>query len=57
MKRTYQSEILRAIHEEAVANFEVGAITEKEMSEYDRDCLVEEEETAAVGDIATVETE
>jgi DNA-binding transcriptional regulator YiaG len=38
----YQSEILRAIHEEAVANFEVGAITEAEMREYDRDCLIEE---------------
>jgi DNA-binding transcriptional regulator YiaG len=45
MATKYQSEMLRAIHEEAVANFEIGAITEAEMREYDRDCLVEKKGT------------
>jgi DNA-binding transcriptional regulator YiaG len=42
METKYQSEVLRAIHEEAVANFEIGAITEAEMREYDRDCLAKD---------------
>ena len=38
----YKSDAFEAIHEDAMANFEVGAITEAEMREFDRMCLVQE---------------
>ena len=40
MKKKYQSKIMEAIHEEAQALFEAGAIDEQRMNEYDRACLV-----------------
>jgi len=40
--KKYKSEIYKAIHEDAVANFEVGAISEARMREYDKKCLVRE---------------
>jgi putative transcriptional regulator len=42
----YKSEIYEVIHQDAVANFEVGAISAARMREYDRDCLVQEPEPA-----------
>jgi putative transcriptional regulator len=42
----YKSEIYEVIHQDAVADFEVGAISEAEMKEYDEMCLVHEPETA-----------
>jgi DNA-binding transcriptional regulator YiaG len=36
----YQSELLGAIHETAVGLHKIGVISETEMREYDRDCLV-----------------
>jgi DNA-binding transcriptional regulator YiaG len=42
MKKKYQSELLMVCHQEAKANYEVGAITEARMREYDEDCLVPE---------------
>ena len=44
MEKKYQSELLGAIHEDAVANFEIGAITEEELQEYNAECLVYEAE-------------
>jgi DNA-binding transcriptional regulator YiaG len=44
MKRKYQSKIMEAIHEEAQALFEAGAIDEKRMAEYDQACLVSKKE-------------
>ena len=41
----YRSEILEVIHQDAMANFEVGAISEARMREYDEMCLVREPET------------
>ena len=38
----YKSEALRAIHEGALADFEVGAISDARMGEYDEMCLVQE---------------
>jgi hypothetical protein len=38
--RKYQSKLLGVIYEEALANFEVGAISEERLREYARDCLV-----------------
>jgi DNA-binding transcriptional regulator YiaG len=43
MKKTYKSEALHALHEDAAADFKVGAITESRMRYYDRECLVPEE--------------
>jgi DNA-binding transcriptional regulator YiaG len=42
MKKKYQSEQLMACHEAAQALFEIGAITEAQMQEFDTDCLVPE---------------
>jgi DNA-binding transcriptional regulator YiaG len=41
-KGKYKSEILMVCHMEAQALYEVGAISDKEMREADRDCLVKE---------------
>jgi DNA-binding transcriptional regulator YiaG len=43
MKRKYQSELLKACHQEAEDLFAVGALSETEMREFDRDCLVREQ--------------
>jgi DNA-binding transcriptional regulator YiaG len=42
MKKKYQSEILMVCHQEAESLYKVGAITEAQMREYDKDCLVSE---------------
>ena len=41
-KGKYKSELLMVCHMDAQAMHEVGAISDKEMREYDRDCLVSE---------------
>ena len=38
----YKSDILEVIHENATANFEIGAISEAKMREYDEMCLAED---------------
>ena len=40
MKKKYASEIMEAIHEEAEALYEVGAIGKERMAEYDHTCLI-----------------
>jgi putative transcriptional regulator len=40
MNRRYKSGAFRAIHESAVAKFEIGAISKERMLEYDEACLV-----------------
>jgi len=40
--RKYKSEIYEVVHQDAMANFEVGAISEVEMKEFDDMCFVEE---------------
>ena len=42
----YKSEICKVMHQDAMADFEVGAISEKRMREYDKDCLVHEPEAS-----------
>ncbi|MCL2191113.1 MAG: XRE family transcriptional regulator [Treponema sp.] len=48
----YKSEIYEVVHQDAMANFEVGAISEAEMREFDEMCLATEskadEETVAM---------
>jgi DNA-binding transcriptional regulator YiaG len=41
MKGKYKTELLGAVHETAVGLHKVGVISEKEMREYDKDCLVQ----------------
>jgi hypothetical protein len=40
LKKKYQSEILMVCHQDAEALHRIGAITDDEMAEYNRDCLV-----------------
>ena len=42
--KKYKSDIYEAVHEDAMADFEVGAISEARMREYDEMCLVQEPE-------------
>jgi DNA-binding transcriptional regulator YiaG len=41
----YKSDILEMIHENATANFEIGAISEAKMREYDEMCLIGNSQT------------
>jgi len=38
----YKSEIFEVIHQDAVAMFEIGAISKAEMKKFDKICLVKE---------------
>ena len=40
----YKSEIYEVVHQDAVADFEVGAISEARMREFDEMCLIQEPE-------------
>jgi len=40
----YKSEIYEVVHQDAIADFEVGAISEARMREFDEMCLVKESE-------------
>ena len=42
----YKSEIYEVIHQDAMADFKVGAISEERMKEYDKMCLVKEPKTS-----------
>jgi DNA-binding transcriptional regulator YiaG len=41
--KKYKTKILKMLHQMAVENFKIGAISEERMREYDRDCLVQDE--------------
>ena len=41
----YKSEIYEVVHRDAIADFEIGAISEARMKEYNEMCLVQESET------------
>ena len=41
----YKSEIYEVVHHDAMADFEIGAISEARMKEFDEMCLVKESET------------
>ena len=43
-KRKYKSEIYEVIHQDAMANYEIGAISKAEMKKFDKMCLVQEPE-------------
>jgi DNA-binding transcriptional regulator YiaG len=42
MAKKYQSEQLMICHQDAEALYRIGAISEAEMREFDKDCLVPE---------------
>jgi len=42
----YKSEIYEVIHQDAAANYEIGAISEAEMQKIDKMCLVKETEAS-----------
>lgn len=42
MKEKYQSKLLGAIHETSAGLHKIGVIDDKEMKDYDKDCLVQE---------------
>jgi len=44
--KKYKSEIYEVVHQDAIANFEVGAISEAEMKEFDDMCFVKEKPEA-----------
>jgi len=46
--KKYQSEVLKVIHQDAEGLHRLGIISDKEMLEYDQDCLIQEPETAPV---------
>jgi len=41
-KGKYKSEIYEVIHQDAMANFDIGAISKAEMQKFDKMCLVKE---------------
>ena len=44
MKNRYQDEILGSLHETAEGLHRIGLLSDQEMQEYDRDCLVQKKE-------------
>ena len=49
MKSKYESELLGSLHETAVGLNKIGVISEIEMQEYDRDCLVSNPKPSSEG--------
>jgi len=48
--KKYQSNALKVIHQDAEGLHRLGIINDKEMQEYDKDCLVQEPETVYTAD-------
>jgi DNA-binding transcriptional regulator YiaG len=44
--KKYQSEALKVIHQDVEGLHRLGIISDKEMREYDQDCLIHESEPA-----------
>ena len=42
----YKSDAYEALHDETIANFKVGAISETELREFEKVCFVQEDKTA-----------
>ena len=41
----YKSDILKSIYQDAIADYEIGAISESRMQEYEKMCLVKSPES------------
>jgi DNA-binding transcriptional regulator YiaG len=46
MRLKYKGKIHKMLHEDAMGHFEVGAISEERMREWDNKCLVQDEPAA-----------
>jgi len=57
MGRKYRSEIAEGIHESARDLFEIGLISEAEMKEFDKTCLVEKSATDTAPEFPDAKTE
>jgi len=53
--RKYRSEAYEALHEDILGNFEVGAISEAELREFEEDAFIEEDDANEI-DNELVET-
>jgi len=53
----YESDILEMIHENAIANYKIGILSEAQMRKYDKLCLPEEalQSNTAQGTTANIE--
>jgi DNA-binding transcriptional regulator YiaG len=51
--KKYQSEALKVIHQDAEGLHRLGIISDKEMREYDRECLILEPEKSYVAEKST----
>jgi len=47
MKNKYNSDLLESLHETAVGLHNIGVISDKEMREYNKDCLVSSPKTSS----------
>jgi DNA-binding transcriptional regulator YiaG len=56
MKNKYKSEFLESLHETSVGLHNIGVISDKEMREYDRDCLVSAPKTPSESTSVPVKT-
>jgi len=52
--KKYQSDTLKVIHQDAEGLHRLGIISDKEMLEYDQDCLIQEPETSPAAPKAEV---
>ena len=43
--KKYRSEIFEALHEDFLAHFEMGSISEAELREFEADCFIDDDET------------
>ena len=50
MKNKYNSDLLEALHETAAGLHKIGVIDDKEMREYDQDCIVQESKATHVAE-------
>jgi len=53
--KKYRSEICEVMHQDAMADFEIGAISEARMKEYDELCFVQEPEAVYEEDPVSTE--
>ena len=45
MKRKYESEAMQVLHEEWLDMHRSGIISDEEMREFEKDCIIQEDET------------
>ena len=51
MKYKYESELLQVLHEEWLDMHRSGIVSDEEMREFEKDCIIQEEETSPEDEI------